>query len=59
MPAVEGDHVSVPEAVRRTGVPGDRIYLAIRHGEIGSVPDERGFDCVDPGEVAALAATDT
>lgn len=46
--------VSVPEAVRRTGVRGDTIFLAIRHGEIRSVPDERGIDRVDPDEVRRL-----
>ena len=48
------ERVSVPEAVRRTGVPGDRIYLAIRHGEITSERDPRGFDQVNPGEVQGL-----
>ncbi len=48
--------VSVPEAVRRTGVRGDRIFLAIRNGEIRTVPDERGVDQVDPCEVESLQA---
>lgn len=52
--SVEHARVSVPEAVRRTGVRGDRIYLAIRHGEITSERDERGFDRVDPDEVLTL-----
>lgn len=53
------ERVSIPEAVRRTGVAGDRIFLAIRHGEISSVPDERGIDRVDPDEVNRLDATFT
>lgn len=46
--------VSVPVAVRRTGVRGDVIFLAIPHGEIRSVPDDRGIDRVDPDEVRRL-----
>jgi hypothetical protein len=49
------ERVKVTEAVRRTGVPGDVIFLAIRYGEISSQRDERGYDWVDPDEVAALA----
>lgn len=30
------ERVKVTEAVRRTGVPGDVIFLAIRHEEISS-----------------------
>ena len=48
--------VSVPEAGRRTGVRGARIFLAIRNGEIRTVPDERGVDQVDPCEVESLQA---
>lgn len=49
------ERVKVTEAVRRTGVPGDVIFLAIRHDEISSERDDRGYDWVDPDEVAALA----
>lgn len=48
---VGGEHVSVSQAVRRTGVRGDRIFLSLRHGELASVPDDRGFDLVDPDAV--------
>ena len=48
------ERVKVTEAVRRTGVPGTAIFLAIRHGEITSERDDRGYDWVDPDEVAAL-----
>ncbi len=41
--------------MRLTGVPGTVIFLAIRHGEIGSERDDRGYDWVDPEEVASLA----
>ena len=47
--------VSVPEAVRRTGVRRSDL-LAIRNGEIRTVPDERGVDHVDPCEVESLQA---
>jgi hypothetical protein len=49
------DRVKVTEAARATGVPGPEIFLAIRHGEISTVRDERGYDWVDPDEVARLA----
>jgi len=49
------ERVKVTEAVRMTGVPGTEIFLAIRHGEITSERDDRGFDWVDPDEVASLA----
>ncbi|HEX7277380.1 MAG TPA: hypothetical protein VF244_08410 [Acidimicrobiales bacterium] len=49
--------VRVSEAVRITGVAGTEIFLAIRHGEITSERDDRGFDLVDPDEVASLSAT--
>lgn len=48
------DRVKVTEAARTTGVPGPEIFLAIRHGEISTVRDERGYDWVDPDEVARL-----
>ena len=48
------ERVKVTEAVRRTGVPGTVIFLAIRHGEITSERDARGYDWVDPEEIAAL-----
>ncbi len=48
------DRVKVTEAVRRTAVPGDVIFLAILHGEITSERDDRGYDFVDPDEVAML-----
>lgn len=48
------DRVKVTEAVRLTGVPGTVIFLAIRHGEITSERDDRGYDWVVPTEVAAL-----
>lgn len=48
------DRVKVTEAVRRTGVPGTQIFLAIRAGQITSERDERGYDWVDPDEVANL-----
>ena len=51
------DRVRVTEAVRLTGVPGTEIFLAIRHGAITSERDDRGFNLVDPDEVAALAVT--
>lgn len=51
------ERVKVTEAVRQTGVPGPAIFLAIRHGEITSETDDRGYDWVDPDEVAALAVT--
>ena len=50
------DRVKVTEAARITGVAGPDIFLAIRHGEITTVLDERGFDWVDPDEVARLVA---
>jgi hypothetical protein len=50
------ERVKVTEAVRRAGVPGDVIFLAIRHDEISSQRDDRGYDWVDPDEVAVLAA---
>ena len=52
------ERIKVTEAVRRTGVPGDVIFLTIRRGEISSQRDERGYDWVDPDEVAALALRD-
>ncbi len=52
---VENERVSVPEAVRRTGIRGDRIFLAIRHGEISTAFDERGLDQVVVEEVLTLA----
>jgi len=54
---MQPERVSIPEAVRRAGVAGDRIFLAIRHGEITSVPDDRGVDRVNPAEVAHLDAS--
>lgn len=48
------DRVKVTEATRRTGVSGTDIFLAIRHGQITSERDERGYDWVDPDEVATL-----
>ncbi|MGI9033010.1 MAG: hypothetical protein ACR2HY_04905 [Acidimicrobiales bacterium] len=48
------ERVKVTEAVRRTGVPGAVVFLAIRHGEITSERDDRGYDWVDPDEVASL-----
>jgi hypothetical protein len=49
------DRVKVTEAARITGVPGPDIFLAIRHGEISTERDERGYDWVDPDEVGGLA----
>ncbi len=49
------ERVKVTEAVRRTGVLGTVIFLAIRHGELTTDQDELGYDWVDPEEVAALA----
>jgi hypothetical protein len=46
--------VKVTEAVPMTGVPGTEIFLAIRHGEITTERDDRGYDWVDPDEVASL-----
>jgi hypothetical protein len=54
---MQTERVSIPEAVRRTGIAGDRIFLAIRHGEISSVPDQRGIDQVSPDEVIRLDAS--
>lgn len=51
------DRVKVVEAARITGVPGPDIFLAIRHGAITTVLDERGYDWVDPDEVARLAVS--
>lgn len=48
------DRVKVTEAVRRTGIPGAVIFLAIRHGELTTEQDDRGYDWVDPDEVASL-----
>jgi hypothetical protein len=48
------DRVKATEAVRRTGVPRTDIFLAIRSGRITSERDERGYDWVDPDEVATL-----
>jgi hypothetical protein len=48
------ERVKLTEAVRGTGVPGV-IFLAIRHGEVTSARHERGYDWVDPEEIAALA----
>ena len=53
--AVMAERVKVTEAVRRTGVPGTVIFVAIRHGEITTDRDDLGYDWVDPEEVAALA----
>ncbi len=52
---VDTERVSVPEAVRRTGVRGDRIFLAIRHGKISTAFNERGLDQVVIEEVLTLA----
>ena len=49
------ERIKVSEAVRRTGVPGTAIILAIRHGEISTELDERGYDWVDLDEVRHLA----
>ena len=38
------ERVKITEAVRRTGVPGDVIFLAIRHNGISSERDDRGYD---------------
>jgi hypothetical protein len=46
--------VSVPEAVRRTGVRGDRILRAIFDGEISTSLNERGIDRVTVDEVLTL-----
>ena len=51
------DRVKVTEAVRLTGVPGTAIFLAIRYGDITTERDERGYDWVDPAEVAALVVS--
>lgn len=48
------ERVKVTEAVRRTGVAGPTIFLAIRHGDITTEQDERGYDWVDPDEVRKL-----
>lgn len=50
------ERVKVTEAARSTGVPGTEIFLAIRHGDISTERDERGYDWVDPDEVVTLAA---
>ncbi len=54
---VTTDRVSVPEAVRQTGVPGDRIIKAIMYGEISTALNDRGIDRVRLDEVRSLAAT--
>jgi hypothetical protein len=51
------ERVKVTEAVRITGVAGTEIFLAIRHGEITSERDGRGYDWVDPDEVVSLVTT--
>ena len=51
------ERVKVTEAVRRTGVTGTTILLAIRHGEITTVLDDRGYDWVDPDEVRTLVSS--
>jgi hypothetical protein len=48
------ERVRVPEAVRRTGVAGDQIYLAVKHGTISHEDDERGFPHVLVDEVLTL-----
>ncbi len=48
------ERVKVTEAVHRTGVPGTAIFLAIRHGEITTDQDDRGYDWVDTDEVGSL-----
>jgi hypothetical protein len=52
------DRLKVTEAARRTGVSGTAIFLAIRHGHITSVRDDRGYDWVDLDEVIAFAERD-
>jgi len=49
------ERVKVTEAVRRTGVPGPTIFMAIAHGQISTKRDERGYDWVDPEEVRVLS----
>lgn len=49
------DRVKVTEAARTTGVQGPEIFLAIRHGEISTVLDDRCYNWVDLDEVARLA----
>ncbi len=49
------ERVKVTEAVRLTGVSGTVIFLAIRHGDITTERDARGYDWVEPAEVASLA----
>jgi len=51
---MDADRVRVPEAVRATEVPGDRIYLAIKYGRISSADDEHGFPLVLVDEVLTL-----
>jgi hypothetical protein len=53
------ERVKVTEAVRRAGVPGPTIFLAIAHGRISTELDERGYDWVDPDEVRVLASAET
>lgn len=50
------ERVKVTEAVRRTGVPGTTIFLAIRDQRISTQRDARGYDWVDPDEVEGLAS---
>ncbi|MGH9186354.1 MAG: hypothetical protein ACRD0U_11155 [Acidimicrobiales bacterium] len=50
------ERISVPKAVRRTGVRGDEIIRAIFHGELSTVLDDHGVDTVDPEEVDDWAA---
>ena len=49
------ERVKVSEAARRTGVSGTDIFLAIRHGDITSVRDDRGYDWVALDEVVSIA----
>ncbi|MGQ0744785.1 MAG: hypothetical protein ACT4OS_10715 [Acidimicrobiales bacterium] len=51
------ERVKVTEALRLTGVPGTAVFLAIRHGEISSQLDERGYGWVDPEEVSLLGVS--
>ena len=49
------ERVKVTEAARRTGVSGTAIFLAIRHGDITSIQDDRGYDWVVLDEVVSMA----
>jgi hypothetical protein len=51
---VDDDRMSVSDAARETGVPGNQIFLAIKYGRISADTDEHGFSRVLVDEVRSL-----